>query len=47
MIFSIQSICNIEISCNILLFGSDDLDFETNKKIFDAVHVFIEATGRL
>ena len=31
----------------LLLYGSADLNIEISKKVFDAVHMFIEETGRL
>ena len=29
-----------DISCELLLYGSTDLDSELSKKVFDAVHVY-------
>ena len=36
-----------DISCELLLYGSADLGIEISKKVFDAVHRFIDKTGRL
>ena len=47
MFVSISLICNIEINCNVLLYGSDNLDLQTNQRIFDAVQNFIDSSGRL
>jgi hypothetical protein len=35
------------VSLDILLYGSNDVDYVTNCKIFDSVHAYIEATGGL
>ena len=35
------------ISCQLLLYGSADLGIEIRKKVFDAVHRFIDETDRL
>ena len=40
-------VLGVDINVNILLYGSDDVDIGINYKIFDAVHSFIESTGRL
>ena len=40
-------ICNSDLTCNLLLFGSADLDLDTNRKIFEIVHSYIESSGRL
>ena len=47
MLTQIRNICNLDISTHLLLFGSGDLDFDTNCKIFEVVHSFIESTNRL
>ena len=41
---SVNSVSNFEI--NVLLYGDIELDLEANKKIFQAVHTYIKATGR-
>ena len=46
MIHEINNL-GVDVNVNVLLYGSDDVDIDTNKKIFDAVHSFIESTGRL
>ena len=47
MYLSIGLICDLEITCSLLLVGSDNLDLDANRKIFDFVHMFIESSGRL
>jgi len=48
MFNSIRNIAtNIDISCNLLLFGSDKLNATVNENIFDIVHNYIDETGRL
>ena len=32
MLTRIGSLCNLEITCNLLLFGSDELDLDTNQE---------------
>ena len=41
---SVNAVSKFEI--NILLYGDDELDFESNKQIFSAVHDYIKASGR-
>ena len=36
-----------DISCELLLYGSTDLGSELSKKVFDAVHRFIDESDRL
>ena len=36
-----------DISCELLLYRSTDLGIEISKKVFDAVHRFIDETDRL
>ena len=36
-----------DTSCGLLLYGSADLGIEISKTFFDAVHTFIDETGRL
>jgi hypothetical protein len=47
MFVGIGVLCTIEVSTSLLLYGSEELDFSTNCKIFDIVHKFIEESGRL
>jgi len=47
MLHNIRSLCTLHISSDILLFGSEYLNLETNKKLFEFVHTFISSTGRL
>ena len=35
------------ISCDLLLYGTTELDLVTNYKVFDAVHEFSSSTERL
>ena len=42
-----SSVCDLNISCNILLYGSEMLDYQINCKVFDVVHSYIESTERL
>ena len=46
MLNEISHITN-NFNVNILLHGSDTLDFDNNRLIFDSVHKFIENTNRL
>ena len=39
--------CTFHISGNLLLYGAVELDYATNCKLFDAVHDYIDETGRL
>ena len=43
----IRQLCTFHISCDLLLYGAVELDYATNCKSFDAVHDYIEETGRL
>ena len=43
----IRELTMTDISCELLLYGSADLGTEISKKVFDAVHRFIDETGRL
>ena len=43
----IRELTMTDISCELLLYGSVDLGIAVNKKAFDAVHRFINETGRL
>ena len=43
----IRELTMTDISCELLLYGSVDLGIEVSKKAFDAVHRFINETGRL
>ena len=47
MLSDIHNLCNVTVSCNLLLYGSDLLNFEINCKLFDCVHTYIETTDRL
>jgi hypothetical protein len=46
MLREISQLIN-NITVNVLLHGSDTLDLDQNKKLFDAVHNFISTTKRL
>ena len=37
----------VEATVHTLLYGSKDVNIRTNYKIFEAVHLYIESTGRL
>ena len=39
--------CNFEITCSTLLYDSDDLNLDTNGKLLDCVHIFLDSSGRL
>ena len=43
----IRGLTMTDISCELLLYGSADLSIEISQKVFDAVHRFIDKTGRL
>ena len=43
----IRQLCTFHISGNLLLYGAVELDYATNCKLFDAVHNYIDETGRL
>ena len=47
MLTQIRNDCNINITVELLLFGAEHLDVDTNCKIFDIVHKFIEDSNRL
>ena len=48
MLFNeIRELTITDISCKLLLYGSADLGIEISKKVFDAVHRFLDDTGRL
>ena len=40
-------ICRLELTCNILLLGTEDLDLNINRKIFEIVHSYIESSRYL
>ena len=43
----IRKLTMTDISCNLLLHGSVELDTSISKNVFNAVHRFIDETGRL
>ena len=43
----IRELTMTDISCELLLYGSTDLGIEISKKVFDAVHRFIDESDRL
>ena len=47
MFVGISLLGKFKITCSSLLCGSDDFDLETNKKLFDCVHLFVDSSGRL
>ena len=47
MFVNFSLICNLEISCSMIVFSSEDLDLATNRKIFEVVYSFVESSGRL
>ena len=47
MLNDIRQLCTFHISSDLLLYGAVELDYATNCKLFDAVHDFIDETGRL
>ena len=47
MLTEINNICVINVSWQLLLYGTEIFDFCTNCKLFDIVHKFIEVTDRL
>ena len=47
MLNEIRRLTMADISCELLLYGSADLSITISKKVFDAVHRFIDQTGRL
>ena len=36
-----------DISCDLLLYGSEELDTSVSKNVFNSVHRFTDETGRL
>ena len=44
---AIREVTHIEVSLNLVLYGSDHLDFDSNCTIVKAVHAYIKATERL
>ena len=44
---AISLLGNFEITCSLLLCGSDNFHLDTNRKLFDCVHLFIDSSGRL
>ena len=47
MMNEIRKLTMADISCNLLLSGSAELGISISKNVFDAVHRFIDETGRL
>jgi len=47
MINAIREVTQIEVSLNLLLYGSESIDFDTNCTIVKAVHTYIRSTKRL
>ena len=47
MLNDIRQLCTFHIPGALLLYGAVELDYATNCKLFDAVHDYIEETGRL
>ena len=47
MLNDIRQLCTFHISGNLLLYGAVELDYATSCKLFDAVHDYIDETGRL
>ena len=47
MLNEIRQVTTLDISCDLLLYGAAELDVVKNCKVFDAVHKFIDTTGRL
>ena len=43
----IRELTMTDISCELLLYGSTDLSIELRKKVFDAVHRFIDESDRV
>ena len=46
MIDKIRSL-GLDVTCDLLLHGAENVDMSVNFKMFDAVHVYIESTERL
>ena len=47
MINDIREVTQVDVSQNLLLYGSDHLHFVTHCKIVKAVYSYIKSTGRL
>ena len=47
MLMQLNLLCDLPISCHMLLFGSEELEYKANCKLFEVVHTFIETTNRL
>ena len=47
MLNDIRHLGTFHFSGNLLLYGAAELDYATNCKLFDAVHDYIDETGRL
>ena len=47
LLSEIRALTMTDISCELLLYGSTDLGIELSKKVFDAVHRFIDESDRL
>ena len=47
MFAGLSSVCDLNISCNIHLYGSEMLDYQSNCKVFNVLHRYIESTERL
>ena len=47
MLNKIRHLTRTHISCDLLLYGAQELDLVTNYKVFDAAHEFISSTDRL
>ena len=43
----VRKLTMTDVSCDLLLYGSAELSISINKNVFDAVHRFIDETGRL
>ena len=44
---AIREVTQLKVSLDLLLYGSDHLDFDTNYTIVKAVHTYIKSTERL
>ena len=47
MVNKITKLAMTNISCKLLLYGSAELGISISKKVFDAIHIFIEEPSRL
>ena len=47
LINAIREVMQVEVTQNLLLYGSEHLDLDTNWAIVNAVHCFIKSTERL